>query len=204
MVVGKSIHVHFETPGKFRSRHLKTETGQADACGIHSESPPKIVQHQSAPFPEVGCPHTQRQLRSRIEKRVYADVHVTHRHVSRIKALTYTADIILVIAERTSLPVQICHLIYIVMQQKLGTLRYSLRETGMDTHRIARKMKTKSGLGKVEPVYVDTPQGLLSVRIFRHCIAQSDIYPSALDIRLVHTDRIADEIDGMAHDVQSL
>ena len=203
-VIGKGVHVHFKTSCQLRPRHPEIETGQTETCGIHRKPSAEVFQHEPALFPEVGRPNTQGQLRSSIEERVYADVHVTHCDVSRIKALTYTADIILVVAEPAPLPVHIRHLIYIVMQQEFGSFRRRFREMGMDAHRVTRQMKRETGSGEMEAVYVDPPQRLLSVWVFGYGVTQGDINPSALDIRFVHTYRIADEIDGMAHNVQPL
>ena len=62
-------------------------------------------------------------------------------------------------------------------------------------------MELEISLGKVQLVYIYAPQGVLLMWVFRHSVAQCNINPASLNVRLIHSYGVTNEVYGMTHNV---
>ena len=204
MGVGKGIEVHLETSCQLCSGHAKIDIRQVDARRIKGERAAELTHSESTLLLHVCRSHPQMQSWSSVNQGINAQIDVTHGDMCGIKAFTGWLNEVLIIVQCTTLPVQIPHLIYIIMQLEFGSLCLSLLESCTNTHRITGHMQTEISLDKGCPVNINVPKRTFLMRIRRDSVAQCDVNPSPFHIGFVHSYGVSGKVYGMTHHMQTL
>ena len=93
-----------------------------------------------------------------------------------------------VIVQGAAVPIEGSHLIYIVVEKKMGVVGYGKVEVGMNIHRVAGHVQAEICLSKAHLSNINLPQCFFLCSVLRYRVAESHVHPSVLNLRKVNID----------------